>query len=61
MAAIKITETQLMLIDLALATAIKYLIGQFDEIKNANEEQLKVLKDNAEKRLADAMNKIKTH
>jgi len=58
---INITQTQLLLIDLALATAIKYLVGEHKKVMNATPEQLDIMKVEAEKRLTEAMLKIKTH
>lgn len=57
--AIKITETQLMLVDLALATAIRYLIGEHQRIMEADEATLKQMAEDAERRLGSAMDIIR--
>lgn len=57
---IKITETQLMLADMLLATAIKYLIGEFAKIRDASDEELAIMRIEAEGKFKVSMDKLKT-
>ena len=59
MAAIKITETQLLLFDLALVTAIRYLIGEHRRVMEADEAQLKQMAEDADQRLGTTMDIIR--
>ena len=59
MAKIEINETQLLLIDLALATAIRYLIGEHRRIMEADEAKLKEMAEDAETRLGSTMDIIR--
>jgi hypothetical protein len=59
MSKIKITETQLMLMDLALATAIRWLVGEHQRIKEASKDELILMAADAEARLGIPMDKIR--
>ena len=56
---IQTTETQLLLADMLLATAIKYLINGFSRIHDATEEELAVMRKEAEAKFSTSMEKLK--
>lgn len=58
---IQVTETQLMLFDMILGSAIRILMGEYKKIINADETQLEELRKDIDIRFNNAMNKIKQH
>lgn len=58
---IKVTETQLLLFDMVLGTAIRALMGEYDKIINSTDEELEQMKTKIDERFTKAIDKIKSH
>lgn len=57
----KVTETQLLLFDLVLGSAIRSLVGEYKKILNADDKELEEMKKTIDERFESAINKIKKH
>lgn len=58
---IKITETKLLMFDMILGSAIRQLMGDYEKIINASDEELENMKVEIDKRYSNSLNKIKQH
>ncbi|MFB5622878.1 MAG: hypothetical protein ACE5RH_02690 [Nitrosarchaeum sp.] len=58
---VKVTETQLLLFDMVLGSAIRALMGEYRKIINANEQELEEMKKSIDERFESAIDKIKNH
>lgn len=58
---VKVTETQLLLFDMVLGTAIRALIGEYEKILSSTDEELEQMKTKIDERFTEAIDKIKSH
>jgi hypothetical protein len=58
---IQITESQLLLFDMVLGSAVRTLMGEYQKIINANDEELEKIKIDIDKRFSNVIDKIKQH